>query len=60
VTGLARATISRGELRWDGETLRANEGDGQYVPRQTFPPVFDALARLERGGARGAIGATAA
>ena len=43
VTGLARATVSRGRLVWDGTELRANEGDGAYVERPTFPPVFDAV-----------------
>ncbi len=46
LTGVARATISQGELRWDGETLRVNQGDGRYIPRETFPPVFEAIQRL--------------
>ena len=43
VTGVARATVSRGRLVWDGSELRANEGDGAYVERPTFPAVFDAV-----------------
>ena len=46
VTGVARATVSRGRLVWDGTTLRANEGDGAYVERPTFPAVFDAVNTL--------------
>ena len=46
VRGVARATISQGRLRWDGETLHVNEGDGRYVERQTFPPAFAALDRV--------------
>lgn len=48
LTGLARATVSQGELCWDGDTLRATQGKGRYIPRETFPSVFDAVDRLER------------
>ena len=46
VTGVARATVSRGRLVWDGSEIRADQGDGAYVERPTFPAVFDAVQKL--------------
>jgi len=58
VKGLARHTVSRGNLVWTGGDLRTQRGAGRYVPRPTFAPVMRALERrsaLERpvGVARG-------
>ena len=47
VSGVATTTISRGRKVWDGSTLNVEEGTGQYVDRPTFPPVFDAVARMQ-------------
>ena len=46
VTGVARATVSRSRLAWDGAELKADQGDGAYVERPVFPAVFDAVNRL--------------
>ena len=43
-TGLPRATLSRGEIAWLDGDLRAEAGDGRYVPRDPFPPVHVANA----------------
>ena len=45
LTGIPRATISQGHVRWDGEALRVSEGDGRFIERPTFPPVYEAIAR---------------
>ncbi len=45
VTGLARHTISRGDLVWTDGDLRTRRGAGRYVPRPTFAPVLQALDR---------------
>lgn len=42
VTGLARHTISRGELVWTDGDLRAVRGAGRYVDRPCFAPVVKA------------------
>ena len=47
VQGAAATTISRGRKVWDGSNLAVEEGTGQYVDRPTFPPVFDAVARMQ-------------
>ena len=45
VTGLAKVTLSQGNIVWiDGE-LRTEPGAGRYVNRPAFAPVFDALKR---------------
>ena len=41
-TGLARTTLSRGEVTWDDGELKATRGRGQYVDRPCFPSYFDA------------------
>jgi dihydropyrimidinase len=38
-TGLPRVTLSRGEITWLDDELRAQAGAGQYVPRPPFPAV---------------------
>ena len=43
----AATTISRGRVLWDGSNLNVEEGTGRYVDRPTFPPVFDAVARMK-------------
>lgn len=47
VTGVARATISHGKLVWDGKELFAEEGEGRYVDRPGFSPVFESVKRLQ-------------
>jgi dihydropyrimidinase len=42
-TGLPRVTLSRGKVAWLDGDLRAQAGDGQYVPRDPFPAVHTAL-----------------
>jgi dihydropyrimidinase len=42
-TGLPRVTLSRGKVAWADGDLRAQAGDGQYVPREPFPAVHTAL-----------------
>ena len=42
-TGLPRVTLSRGKVAWADGDLRAQAGDGQYVPRDPFPAVHTAL-----------------
>ena len=45
VTGLAKVTLSQGNIVWfDGE-LRTQRGAGRYVKRPAFAPMFDALKR---------------
>lgn len=44
VTGLARHTISRGRLVWTNGELRAEPGEGRYIPRPCFAPAFKAIA----------------
>ncbi len=42
--GLPRVTLSRGKTAWLDGDLRAEAGDGQYVPRDPFPAVHTALS----------------
>jgi dihydropyrimidinase len=44
VRGLPRATISRGEVVYEGGQMSAKPGRGQFVARQPFPPAARALA----------------
>ena len=39
--------MSRGKLVWDGKDLMAEEGEGRYVDRPAFSPVFDSVKRLQ-------------
>ena len=48
VKGVASHTISRGKVVWADGRLDAVRGAGRYVPRPTFPPVFEALDRQNR------------
>ena len=48
VKGVASHTISRGKVVWADGKLDAVRGAGRYVPRPTFPPVFEALDRQNR------------
>jgi len=43
--GVPSHTISRGKLVWAEGRLDAERGAGRYIPRPTFPAVFDALKR---------------
>jgi dihydropyrimidinase len=45
VTGLARGTISRGNLVWHDGDLRAAPGAGRFIERPTFGRDFDAAGR---------------
>ncbi|WP_334174264.1 dihydropyrimidinase [Pseudoxanthobacter sp.] len=45
VTGLPAVVISRGKIAWIDKDLRAEAGDGQYVPRPAFPAVQVADAK---------------
>lgn len=48
VRGLASHTISQGRLVYANGDLRAVKGDGRYVKRPAFHPMFDALAKAAR------------
>ena len=48
VKGVASHTISQGKVVWADGKLDAVRGAGRYVPRPTFPPVFEALERQNR------------
>ncbi len=48
VKGVASHTISQGKVVWADGKLDAVRGAGRYIPRQTFPPVFEALDRQNR------------
>ncbi len=43
VTGLPSHTISGGVLRYKDGELMANKGDGNYIKRPAFQPMFSAL-----------------
>ena len=45
VTGVARSTVSQGNLVWQDGNLRAEPGAGRYIERATFGPMFDAAGR---------------
>ena len=45
VTGLPAVVLSRGKVAWIDRELRAEAGDGQYVPRPAFPAVAVADAQ---------------
>jgi dihydropyrimidinase len=42
--GVPRVTLSRGKVAWADGDLRAEKGDGRYVPRDSFPAVHTALS----------------
>ena len=46
VQGVASHTISQGKLVWADGKLNVEKGAGRYIPRPTFPPVFEAIKRL--------------
>ncbi len=43
VTGLPSHTISNGKVRYKDGELMTNKGDGKYVKRPAFQPMFSAL-----------------
>jgi len=45
VQGVASHTISQGKLVWADGKLNVEQGAGRYIPRPTFPAVFEALKR---------------
>ena len=45
VKGVPSHTISQGKVVWADGKLAVEEGAGRYVPRPTFPPVYEALRR---------------
>ena len=44
VTGLPRYTLSRGEVTVEESTIKTREGHGQFVAREPFPAVSQALS----------------
>src|SRR5205823_6447592 len=45
LTGLPSHTISQGRVVWADGRLDTVRGAGRYIPRPTFPPVYEAMAR---------------
>jgi dihydropyrimidinase len=46
VTGLPRATLSRGEVVWaEGQNSQPQPGRGRFVPRPAFPAAHRALSK---------------
>jgi dihydropyrimidinase len=45
VQGVASHTISQGKLVWADGKLNVEQGAGRYIPRPTFPAVFEAIKR---------------
>jgi dihydropyrimidinase len=45
VRGVASHTISQGKLVWANGQLNVEKGAGRYIPRPTFPTVFEAIRR---------------
>jgi len=45
VTGLPRFTLTRGQLAVTEDTLSEEEGHGQFVPREAYPAVNQALSQ---------------
>ncbi|SDR42413.1 dihydropyrimidinase [Rhizobiales bacterium GAS191] len=55
VTGLPRATVSRGEVVFEGGQMNAKPGRGKFVARQPFPAAARALAEWKKHAAVGKI-----
>lgn len=45
VKGLARTTLSRGEITWHDGDVRATRGRGRYIDRPCFAPYWHAQSR---------------
>ncbi|MEZ4445302.1 MAG: dihydropyrimidinase [Polyangiaceae bacterium] len=48
VTGVAKTTISRGEVVWSDGALEAEKGRGRYINRPCFAPYWDAVKTKNR------------
>eukprot|EP00211_Chloroparvula_japonica_P002682 CAMPEP_0119132602 /NCGR_PEP_ID=MMETSP1310-20130426/11922_1 /TAXON_ID=464262 /ORGANISM="Genus nov. species nov., Strain RCC2339" /LENGTH=502 /DNA_ID=CAMNT_0007123239 /DNA_START=64 /DNA_END=1572 /DNA_ORIENTATION=- len=47
VHGVARTTISRGDIVWHEGKLYTEQGHGRYIPRQPFGPIFEGIDTRE-------------
>jgi dihydropyrimidinase len=45
VTGGPSHTISQGKVVWAAGKLDTRRGAGRYIPRPTFPPLYQAVTR---------------
>lgn len=43
VTGTCAVTVSNGKVVWENGQLDVEQGAGSYIPRPTFPVVYDAV-----------------
>jgi dihydropyrimidinase len=43
VQGIPTTTISQGNVVWADGKLDTKKGAGRYIPRPTFPPLYDAI-----------------
>jgi dihydropyrimidinase len=43
VQGIPTTTISQGHVVWADGKLDTKKGAGRYIPRPTFPPLYDAI-----------------
>ncbi|HYM32107.1 MAG TPA: dihydropyrimidinase [Candidatus Cybelea sp.] len=48
VQGIATHTIAQGNVVWADGKLDTKRGAGRYIPRPTFPPVYDAMRRRNK------------
>jgi len=55
VTGLASHTISQGKLRYRDGELFTNKGEGRYIKRPAYAPMFGALEKITKANAPSAI-----
>ena len=55
VRGLARTTLSRGEITWDDGQILATRGRGRYVERPCFPAYWVAQQERNRRAAKAPV-----